>query len=112
MKRTFTPFPSGALRAVPTTSLVVLDALSDGDAATSSPRAADRRSAVSVAELDDAYRADLVLEWLTVQGDPIAELRVMADAIRHDQLTGTDEPLADELLAAIEGDMPEMAVAA
>ncbi|MFE1358824.1 hypothetical protein [Streptomyces harbinensis] len=112
MNSTLTPSHRGALRAVPTTSLVVLDALSDGDAAASSPRAADRRELVTVAELDHAYRADLLLAWIAAQGDPIAELRVMADAIRHDQLTGTDEPLADELLAAIEGDMPEMAVAA
>ncbi|MGW6695610.1 hypothetical protein ACWF62_17720 [Rhodococcus sp. NPDC054953] len=111
MKRTRTS--TGArLRAVPTTSLVVLDALSDGDAATASPRAAARRASVSVADLTDGYRADLVLEWLTVQGDKLAELRVWADAVRFERLTGTPDSLTDELMAAIEGDMPEMAVAA
>ncbi|QQN79745.1 hypothetical protein [Streptomyces sp. XC 2026] len=98
-----TSYLTGArLRAVPTT-LVALAA----DATVATPI----RPSVSVADMDDAYRAELITDWLRAQGDQLAELAVMAAAIRFDRLTGGPS-LVTELMAAIEGDMPEMAVAA
>lgn len=85
------------------------NALFDADAAASSELVRHRRSRTSVGDADAAYRADLLTDFLAVQGDLAAEIRVLADAQRYDNRHPGEPSLVDELTAAVEGDQYEVA---
>ncbi|NJQ04260.1 hypothetical protein [Streptomyces lonarensis] len=89
--------------AAQNSTLHLLDALSDGDAATASPRAAARRE-LTVAEANATYRAELVTEFVTAT-DWADELRLLADATRYDQANPDEDSLFDELNATRIGDL-------
>ncbi|WP_062215793.1 hypothetical protein [Streptomyces sp. NBRC 109706] len=84
-------------------------ALFDGDAAGSSELARAARSRTTVADADGAYRAELLTEYLRVQGDLAREIELLAHAQRYDNAHPTEEPLVAELVAAVEGDQYEVA---
>ncbi|MFE9382351.1 hypothetical protein ACFYMO_03805 [Streptomyces sp. NPDC007025] len=76
--------------------------LSDGDAATVSDLSAHRRAAVSVADANAAYRAELVTDYIAARrtGVWFDELRLLAEARRYDVANPDDSvPLFDELHA-------------
>lgn len=85
-------------------------ALLDGDAAASSDLTRHLRSRTPVAalDIDAAYRAELVTAYVTAS-DWAEELRVLAAATRYDRDHPDEQPLLDELLGAVQGDLPEVA---
>lgn len=57
------------------------------------------RARTSVADVDAAFRADLITAYVKARGDWPAELRLLAEAKRYDNTHLDEAPLFDELHA-------------
>lgn len=75
-----------------------LDALSDGDAVASSPRATVRRLVTTVAAAEDAYRAELVMGYIGI-GSAEGRREIFEAAEAYDAAHPDEASLVDELLA-------------
>jgi len=75
--------------------------LFDADASTTDELAARRRARVTLADLDAAFRAELITDYVKVRrtGSWSDELRMLAMAKRYDKAHPDEAPLFDELHA-------------
>ncbi|RKN40779.1 hypothetical protein [Streptomyces hoynatensis] len=83
-----------------------LSVLSDGDASASSQLAARRRARTTVAEADEAHRAELVEQLVRAMASASAldQIRFAAVASEYDREHPGELSLLDEVLAAVAGD--------